>query len=85
MRDHRRKLLDERLGDWTEEDLDVLVTALGRYNRSLDVDRLTSLSRRRTQAAVSGGSSPSSSGPLATSTAPSRERRRGRAAVDERR
>jgi len=36
VRDHRRKLLDERLGDWTEEDLDILVKALGRYNRALD-------------------------------------------------
>lgn len=36
VRDHRRKWLDERLGDWTEEELDVLVKALGRYNRALD-------------------------------------------------
>lgn len=33
---HRRKLLDERLGDWSEADLDVLVSVLGRYNRALD-------------------------------------------------
>ena len=31
----RRRRLDERLGDWSDEDLDALVTALGRYNRTL--------------------------------------------------
>ncbi|MGI8645584.1 MAG: MarR family winged helix-turn-helix transcriptional regulator [Nocardioides sp.] len=36
VRAHRRKWLDERLGDWTEQDLDVLVKALGRYNRAFD-------------------------------------------------
>jgi hypothetical protein len=35
---HRRKMLDERLGDWTEADLQTLVTALGRYNRALESD-----------------------------------------------
>jgi len=33
---HRRTWLDERLGDWTEQDLEVLVKALGRYNRAFD-------------------------------------------------
>jgi DNA-binding MarR family transcriptional regulator len=33
---HRRTMLDERLGDWTEDDLRVLVTALARYNRALE-------------------------------------------------
>jgi DNA-binding MarR family transcriptional regulator len=31
----RRRRLDERLGDWSDDDLDALVTALGRYNRTL--------------------------------------------------
>jgi DNA-binding MarR family transcriptional regulator len=31
----RRRRLDERLGDWSDEDLDALVTALDRYNRTL--------------------------------------------------
>ena len=33
---HRRKWLDERLGDWADEDLTGFVAALGRYNRALD-------------------------------------------------
>ncbi|MEO6512292.1 MAG: MarR family transcriptional regulator, partial [Nocardioides sp.] len=33
---HRRKWLDERLGDWSEEDLTAFVAALGSYNRALD-------------------------------------------------
>ena len=33
---HRRKWLDERLGDWADEDLTGFVSALGRYNRALD-------------------------------------------------
>jgi DNA-binding MarR family transcriptional regulator len=33
---HRRKWLDERLGDWTDEELTGLVSALGRYNRALN-------------------------------------------------
>jgi len=33
--DQRRRRLDERLGDWSDEDLDALVGALGRYNRTL--------------------------------------------------
>ena len=33
---HRRKYLDERLGDWSEEDLASFVAALGRYNAALD-------------------------------------------------
>ena len=33
---HRRKWLDERLGDWSEADLTSFVAALGRYNRALD-------------------------------------------------
>jgi DNA-binding MarR family transcriptional regulator len=33
---HRRKWLDERLGDWSEEDLAAFVETLGRYNRALD-------------------------------------------------
>jgi DNA-binding MarR family transcriptional regulator len=35
VRDQRRRRLDERLGDWSDEDLAALVTALGRYNRTL--------------------------------------------------
>ena len=31
----RRRRLDERLGEWSDEDLDALVTALGRYNQTL--------------------------------------------------
>jgi DNA-binding MarR family transcriptional regulator len=33
---HRRKWLDERLGDWSDDELSGLVAALGRYNRALD-------------------------------------------------
>lgn len=33
---HRRKWLDEQLGDWSEEDLAAFVDTLGRYNRALD-------------------------------------------------
>jgi DNA-binding MarR family transcriptional regulator len=33
---HRRKWLDERLGDWSEEELAGFVETLGRYNRALD-------------------------------------------------
>jgi len=33
---HRRKWLDERLGDWSEGDLTGFVETLGRYNRALD-------------------------------------------------
>jgi DNA-binding MarR family transcriptional regulator len=33
---HRRKWLDERLGDWTEAELSGFVETLGRYNRALD-------------------------------------------------
>ncbi len=32
----RRKLLDERLSGWSDDELAVFVTALGRYNRTLD-------------------------------------------------
>ena len=32
----RRKLLDERLSGWTDDELAAFVTALGRYNRTLD-------------------------------------------------
>jgi DNA-binding MarR family transcriptional regulator len=35
VRRHRRRRLDERLGDWSDEDLEELVTALARYNRTL--------------------------------------------------
>jgi DNA-binding MarR family transcriptional regulator len=35
VRQQRRRRLDERLGDWSDDDLDTLVTALGRYNRTL--------------------------------------------------
>ncbi|HET7195027.1 MAG TPA: MarR family transcriptional regulator [Nocardioides sp.] len=35
VRQQRRRRLDERLGDWSDEDLEALVTALGRYNRTL--------------------------------------------------
>jgi DNA-binding MarR family transcriptional regulator len=33
---HRRKWLDERLGDWSDEDLRAFVDMLGRYNSSLE-------------------------------------------------
>ncbi len=33
---HRRKWLDERLGDWSDDDLNGFVSSLGRYNRALD-------------------------------------------------
>jgi DNA-binding MarR family transcriptional regulator len=33
---HRRKNLDERLGDWSEDDLTSFVAALARYNAALD-------------------------------------------------
>jgi len=33
---HRRKYLDERLGDWSEDDLVSFVAALNRYNAALD-------------------------------------------------
>jgi DNA-binding MarR family transcriptional regulator len=33
---HRRKWLDERLGDWSDADLTGFVATLGRYNRALD-------------------------------------------------
>jgi DNA-binding MarR family transcriptional regulator len=33
---HRRKWLDERLGDWSDEDLTDFVRVLGRYNGSLE-------------------------------------------------
>ena len=33
---HRRKYLDERLGDWSEDDLLSFVSALSRYNSALD-------------------------------------------------
>ena len=35
---HRRKYLDERLADWSDEDLRAFVDMLGRYNASLDLD-----------------------------------------------
>jgi DNA-binding MarR family transcriptional regulator len=35
VRRHRRRRLDERLGDWSDADLEDLVTALARYNRTL--------------------------------------------------
>ena len=33
---HRRKCLDERLGEWSEEELRGFVTSLGRYNVALE-------------------------------------------------
>ncbi len=33
--DHRRKWLDEQLGDWTERELSDFVGELARYNASL--------------------------------------------------
>ena len=36
VRGKRRRQLEDRLGDWSDADLDVLVGALGRYNASLD-------------------------------------------------
>ena len=35
VRQQRRRRLDERLGDWSDSDLDSLVAVLGRYNRTL--------------------------------------------------
>ena len=35
---HRRKYLDERLGDWSDDDLRQFVDMLARYNASLDLD-----------------------------------------------
>lgn len=34
--DERRRWLDERLRDWTEDDLTEITTLLGRYNAALD-------------------------------------------------
>jgi len=34
--DHRRKWLDEQLGEWSSGELDEFVDALGRYNRALN-------------------------------------------------
>jgi len=34
--EHRRKALDERLGQWSDEELTELVRILGRYNASLE-------------------------------------------------
>lgn len=36
VRRHRRRRLDERLGDWSDAELGGLVDALARYNRTLD-------------------------------------------------
>ena len=33
---HRRKWIDERLGDWSAEELDSFVETLGRYNAALN-------------------------------------------------
>lgn len=33
---HRQKLLDERLGDWSPQELEELVRQLGRYNAALE-------------------------------------------------
>jgi hypothetical protein len=33
---HRRKWLDERLGDWSDAELTGFVDVLGRYNKALD-------------------------------------------------
>ena len=33
---HRRKWLDEQLGDWTNEELEAFATTLGKYNLSLN-------------------------------------------------
>ena len=33
---HRRKVIDERLADWSDEDLHSFVEMLGRYNATLD-------------------------------------------------
>jgi DNA-binding MarR family transcriptional regulator len=37
VRGRRRRQLEDRLGDWSDADLDALVTMLGRYNASLDM------------------------------------------------
>ena len=37
MREERRKNLDERLGDWSEDDLASFVRLLGRYNHALEI------------------------------------------------
>ena len=34
--EHRRKWLDEQLGDWSAAELDEFVDALGRYNAALN-------------------------------------------------
>ena len=34
--EHRRKWLDEQLGDWTDDELETFVTTLGRYNHALN-------------------------------------------------
>jgi DNA-binding MarR family transcriptional regulator len=36
VRRHRRRRLDQRLGDWSDAELGGLVDALARYNRTLD-------------------------------------------------
>jgi DNA-binding MarR family transcriptional regulator len=36
--EHRRKVLDERLGGWSDEDLMEFVRILGRYNASLEIN-----------------------------------------------
>ena len=34
--EHRRKWLDEQLGDWTAEELETFAATLERYNRALN-------------------------------------------------
>ena len=34
--DERRRLLDDRLRDWSDEELSTFVELLGRYNAALD-------------------------------------------------
>lgn len=36
--EHRRKWLDERLGDWTAKELETFAVTLEKYNRALNVD-----------------------------------------------
>src|SRR5262245_52249888 len=42
----RRAWLDERLGDWSDDELGRFVRALGRYNRALDAPAEASSTRR---------------------------------------
>ena len=65
--EHRRKWLDEQLGDWSAAELDEFVTLpRALQQRPQRAERVL----RRSQTEVSGGSRPSSSPPLAMTTSP---------------